>query len=289
VYGAADADLSRVGTRAGEFDARGLSAAFTQSSLLGDVIDAWRKFATGRRTILFAASVPHSQALVDRFRQAGIRALHVDGTTSATQREAALDQLRRGRIDVLCNVGLFVEGLDLVETEAVVLATATQSLSKFLQMCGRGLRPSPLTAKSDLVIIDHGGNVRRHGLPDADRLWTLDTAPVSAGTGVAPARKCQQCGLTFGTRAHSCPSCGWRVPLPRELPVQLQQVTQSVDAITLSKRTPPRACPPEYRTIVAVWRNTEVIRQRYGLPLPTMRRLGYTESHCRNHLQTLRK
>jgi superfamily II DNA or RNA helicase len=289
VYGAADADLSQVATRAGDFDARGLSAAFTQASLLGDVIDAWRKFAHGRRTILFAASVPHSQALVDRFRQAGVRALHVDGTTSSADREAALEQLRRGRVDVLCNVGLFVEGLDLVETEAVVLATATQSLAKYLQMCGRGLRISQATGKADLVIIDHGGNVRRHGLPDADRLWTLDTAPVSTGTGAAPVRKCGRCGTNFGTRAHRCPACGWTVPLPRELPVQLGQVTQSTDPITQSKRTPPRPCPPEYRTISAVWRDTEAVRHRYGLPLPTHRRLGYTESQCRNYLQTQAK
>jgi superfamily II DNA or RNA helicase len=69
-------------------------------------------------------------------------------------------------------VDLFDEGLDVPGIEVVGMARPTKSLGKFLQMVGRGLRV--IAGKEFMILIDHVGNVKHHGLPDNMRRWTLD-------------------------------------------------------------------------------------------------------------------
>ena len=290
VLAARQADLSGVRLRAGDYDARSLGAAFQTGDLLGDTVQAWLTHSRGRRTLTFASTVDHSQALTERYREAGVRAVHVDASTSDDDRQAALHRLRRREVEVIVNVGLFVEGLDLIEVETVQLATATRSLARYLQMVGRGLRPSPASGKRELLVIDHGSNTDRHGRPDQDRIWSLRewAQGDGAGGGEAPTRSCGGCGFRMAIRALLCPACGWRVPPPAERPARLVEVARSsrqvADPAIRSKRTAPRPCPPEFAVVADVWRQAEVARQAGGLALPTARALGYSERLCQWHL-----
>lgn len=284
VLAAHQADLSGVSIRAGDYDPRGLAVSFSSSVLLGNTVQAWQTHSRGRRTIVFAATVAHSRALVERYCAAGIRAVHLDGDSDESERSGALDRLRSGSIDVLVNVGLFVEGLDLPEVETIQLATATQSLARYLQMVGRGLRPSARTGKTDLIVIDHGGNIARHGRPDQDRQWTLrPEQPRPAAAGEAPTRICMRCRLRFPIRSQVCPGCGQPVPLPAEVSTEMREValpSAAWLAILESRRTAQRPCPPEFREVAAEWRIAEEQRARLGLPLPTGRSPGYAEKVC---------
>ena len=55
------------------------------------------------------------------------------------------------------------EGFDLPDAACVMLTRPTMSLSLYLQMVGRGLRPKQ--DDGDCVILDLAGNSLRHGLP----------------------------------------------------------------------------------------------------------------------------
>ena len=72
---------------------------------------------------------------------------------------------------VLTSCDLISEGLDVPVVGAVILLRPTKSLGLFMQTVGRGMRIAP--GKSDLAILDHVGNIRRHGAPDLDRRWSL--------------------------------------------------------------------------------------------------------------------
>ena len=78
----------------------------------------------------------------------------------------------------------------------------------FRQRVGRCLRPKP--DGSAAVILDHVGNVFRHGLPDAPHEWSLDSAKRRNGEKVAPAvRECRACSIVFpigATPDGDCPS-----------------------------------------------------------------------------------
>jgi superfamily II DNA or RNA helicase len=62
------------------------------------------------------------------------------------------------------------EGWDQPSVKYLAVARPTQSVTKFLQMCGRVLRPWESITP---IIVDHGRNVDRHGLPHEDREWDL--------------------------------------------------------------------------------------------------------------------
>ncbi len=72
-------------------------------------------------------------------------------------------------IEVLVSVDLFSEGFDCPDVEFIQLARPTLSLSKYLQMVGRGLRVSQ--GKEYCVILDNVGLYRRFGLPSAEHDW----------------------------------------------------------------------------------------------------------------------
>ena len=166
-------DMAGVRVRAGDFDSVELERRFLAAAV-DDVPRQYVRAVGRRRTLCFASGIAHSKALCRAFRDHGIPAEHVDGTTAPALRDAAIARLRSGKTEALCNVGLFVEGLDVVETEGVILATATMSLSRYMQMVGRGLRISPETRKRQLAVLDLGGNWARHGAVDADRDWSRE-------------------------------------------------------------------------------------------------------------------
>ena len=75
-------------------------------------------------------------------------------------------------LQVLVNVDIFSEGFDCPDVEFIQLARPTLSLAKYLQMVGRGLRPSK--GKNNCMIIDNVGLYRVFGLPS--QIWDWQSA-----------------------------------------------------------------------------------------------------------------
>ena len=94
---------------------------------------------------------------------------------------------------------------------------ADQSLSLYLQMCGRALRV--LKAKDgsivEPVILDHAGNYHRFSLPQTDRLYELDAPRRKRGVadGEAPCKRCPECGEINAASALTCVGCGYVFPV----------------------------------------------------------------------------
>lgn len=170
----ADLDLARVKRTAGDYNSGALGAAMSAAMAPLRIVEAWQEHAKGRPTIAFLPTVAISIEQAQAFRDAGYRAVHLDGATLAADRAAALESFRRGEIDILCNVGLFTEGTDLPLTRCIILGRPTSSTTLYQQMVGRGLRLHP--GKLDCVILDVTGVTGKH------RLATL----VSLGGADAP-------------------------------------------------------------------------------------------------------
>jgi superfamily II DNA or RNA helicase len=167
-----DLDLGAVRQTAGDLNAGQLGAAMAAAMAPQKIVEAWIEHAKGRPTIAFLPTVAISIEQAEAFNQAGIVAVHLDGTTAAADRATALDEFREGKIEVLCNVGLFTEGTDLPSVACVVLGRPTSSGSLYQQMVGRGLRLHP--GKADCIILDVTGVTGRHRLAT---MASLDGAP----------------------------------------------------------------------------------------------------------------
>lgn len=157
------------------------------------VVENWLEIAPGRKTCLFAVNIDHSMQIIQEFLQQGISAAHIDAETPLEQRKAVIESFRRGDITVLSNVNIFTEGFDLPAIDCVVVARPTASVSMWLQMVGRALRPAPL--KDYAIILDCTDNWFRLGKPDMLRTWSLD--PVPADPDQPGIRRCPHCFHIF--------------------------------------------------------------------------------------------
>lgn len=206
-------ELDGVHTVGGDYDED--EAAEAMSYLGGDIVQRWLDHRPGR-TVLFACTVEHSLRLAGSFRTAGVVAEHLDGTTPLPERAAILARLAAGTTEVVCNCAVLTEGWDCPELRCVVLARPTKSVGLYLQMAGRGLRPTD--GKAVARIHDHAGNALRHGLVDQDRDYALDGDTRKSAESI-PTKTCPKCFAIFAP-APKCPACGHvfvAVANPREI------------------------------------------------------------------------
>jgi superfamily II DNA or RNA helicase len=200
-------DLNNVRTTAGDFNSAELYSKFNKSTLYAGVVDNYIKFAKDRPFIVFCVNVQHSKNTAKAFQNANINCEHLDGETPQHIRDNTIARFRSGLIQGVCNVGLFTEGFDMPHISCVILNRATQSLALYLQMVGRGLRPAP--NKKDLVVIDHGDNVLRHGWYDTEHEWSLTKKKKKTDKQNAfPVRLCESCEAMMPVSTAICPECG---------------------------------------------------------------------------------
>ena len=192
----------------GEFDTAQAAQVLSTAAIYGDVIRHYEKLAAGKQAICYCATVAHSQQTAGAFTAAGIPAAHIDGTTGAAERAAAIERFRCGEIRVLCNVDLISEGFDVPDCGCSILLRPTHSLVLHTQQSMRCMR---FKAGKRAVIIDHVGNVFRHGLPDEPHEWTLEGRKRQSKKNMLAVRQCPEC--FFAHRSSPvCPGCGYVYP-----------------------------------------------------------------------------
>ncbi len=138
--------------------------------IYADVVETWLKFGEDKQTILFAPSIKMSNRFVEAFRQIGIKAKHIDGMVSLSERNKIISDFRQGKIKLLSNVDLISEGFDMSNADCVILTRPTESLAMFMQQAFRALR---YRDGKTAIILDHADNISLHGALDQHREWEL--------------------------------------------------------------------------------------------------------------------
>lgn len=191
-------DIKKSGS---DFSMEDAARLLDKAAVTGSAVDHLRKLGPDRRTIVFCCTREHAEHVADQFRTAGFAATNVDG--SMLDRKQRIEAFKAGRVQVLTNVELLTTGYDDPSIGAGIFLRPTQSLALYLQMIGRILRIAP--GKSDALLLDHVGNVIRHGMPDDTREWTLEGR--AKRSSPPPVRQCPMCYAAFSPVPH-CPSCG---------------------------------------------------------------------------------
>jgi DNA repair protein RadD len=219
------ADLQGIRSRGGDYANDQAAAAMDRPTVTGDAIAHYQRLAAGQQAIAFCCNVNHAVSVCDAFKTAGISAELLLGNTP--DREQVVADFAAHRIRVLVTVDVVSEGFDVPAASCAILLRPTQSLGLYLQQVGRVLRPAP--GKEHAVILDHVGNVNRHGFPDDPRDWSLDDRMRrSKGTPAPSVRTCPECFAAFKPQPQ-CPVCGAQcVPIKsrviRELAGELQEL-----------------------------------------------------------------
>lgn len=250
----------------GDYTKQSVSAATKKSEIVGDVVSSYLQFAKGKRGVTFATDLEDAHQIAEAFNASGVPAAVVHGASSDEERNDATRGLASGKYLQLVNVDLFGEGFDLPAIEVVSMARPTASLSLFIQQFGRALRLmidedlmrnwenfSPEERKAHIaqstkpkaLIIDHVANIGtpehpNHGLPDAERIWSLDAREKRGRSNVAtiPTVTCLQptCLSVYEKYLKSCPFCGHTpVPADRSGPEKVDGDLTEVDPDVLER------------------------------------------------------
>jgi len=222
----------------GDYSQPGLRQAAHKSKVVGDVVGHYKRLADGLRGITFTVDVEQANELADAFNAAGVPALAVSAKTPDAVRAAAVDKLKRGVVKQLVNVDLFGEGFDVPAVEVVSMARPTMSYGLYVQQFGRALRT--LDGKSHGIIIDHVGNVKSHGLPDAPREWRLFNEERgkrrTRDEDVIPVASCTKCYAAYERTHKVCPFCGFSAePEGRSRPEQVDGDLIELDPAVLAE------------------------------------------------------
>jgi len=203
--------------RRGDFDTDEQQKVMSTRSIVGDVIDHYRRHFNGLPAICFCANVEHSKLMAARFSDAGYTALPVYGDMPDGDRETALKGLATGAVQVVTSCDLISEGFDTPAVAGVIMLRRTMSLGLYLQQAGRSLRPFP--GKTRAIVLDHCGNYALHGHVLAERDWSLNSQRRDPRKERAPTTtSCPRCYGVWPGTPKTCPGCGFvfaEAPAPK--------------------------------------------------------------------------
>lgn len=177
----------------GDFSVREMAEKLDIRPSLQRLCDTVLRYAKNKKGIVYAINIQHAEHIAEFYRENGIKAEAVSNKTPTRKRNDILKRfketptdgyrpLRDDDIQVIVNVELFDEGWDVPDAEFIQLARPTLSLSKYLQMVGRGLRV--YGGKKFCIILDNVGSYRLFGLPSDERDWERMFEGKLAGKGM---------------------------------------------------------------------------------------------------------
>jgi len=222
-------DRESLKVKGNDFDDGMMAASFSAPRYVISTVNAYKRWAKGTKTIIFNVNIEHSILVTKAFLAAGYNAKHVDGTSE--DRVHTIRWFRTTPDAILCNVGIGAVGLDVPSIETVIPNKSTKSMPLWLQMTGRGSRPTP--SKSAFTIIDMGANAINLGdwcdARDWENIFWNPPKKGKPGTGVAPVKNCPQCDAIIPVQCRECQHCNYIYP-PREL--QLEEILEDFILVT---------------------------------------------------------
>jgi DNA repair protein RadD len=204
----------------GDYQADQLNALMEREDVIDAILDEAIPLAQAddrRHWLVFCAGVDAAKFTAANLMARGISAAVVAGDTSDRDRAHFIHEFRSGRLTALVSVGVLTVGFDAPITDCLIIARPTISPVLFVQMMGRGMRPTEAKIseeagrKRGCLVLDFCGNTDRHG--------AIDRLVLKPPTEKKPEPKkvCPQCQAEISIFANPCPECGHEFP-PQEQP-----------------------------------------------------------------------
>ena len=279
-------NLSGVRTVAGEYNQKQMQSAFMDDGMTERALaDVFQRITTHKCFLFFCAGIDHANHTHQLLRARGLKGAVVSDKTPMAERDAAIENLRNGKFDYLCNNAVLTTGTDIPRIDCLVLLRSTKSRGLYVQMVGRGMRIHP--QKDHCLLLDYGQNVERFGPID---MQPTDKKKVDADKQdrEAPFKMCKEEHLRHpekdkpcyktnkNPKALQCEHCG--VPFIRPKlhddiadseaivigPPKPEIVKAKVDDITFSKHIGAES-GKETMCITYYGNNTQLCREFMGL------------------------
>lgn len=195
-------NLTEVGLVAGEYNNKQLENATDNKDLLYKVCAEMAEKAHNRKHwLIFTSGISSAEHTAEILQSFGLNAAAVHSKLKKKENDARIAAFKSGELRILVNKDMLTTGFDFPPIDFIGMLRATLSPGLWVQMLGRGTRPSP--GKQNCLVLDFPGNVKRLG-PINDPV--LPRKPGKGG-GEAPVRICEKCGTYNHASARFCILC----------------------------------------------------------------------------------
>lgn len=198
-------DVDGVHVRGGEFVAGELQAAVDKLEVTHAALTEVLELAADRKSwLVFASGVDHACHIADMLNDMGVPAVAIHSKLTSEQRDEGLAGFKSGKYRAAVNNNVLTTGFNHKPIDCIVMLRPTSSTVLWVQMLGRGTRPSPETGKQNCLVLDFAGNTRRLG-PINDPVIPRKKGE---GSGEAPVKLCGTCGVYNHASVRHCFYCG---------------------------------------------------------------------------------
>ena len=257
----------------GDYNENSMFKRFDKPNLYAGLVKNYQKYTPGKKMLVFCCNVEHAIKTTIELNQAGYSAKFVcsertepkannqnslfegdadkaemakyneklkdylffkeNYTKFSGTRKQVFDGFANNDFQILVNVDIATKGYDCPDIEVVAVYRATNSLTLWLQMVGRGSRLAEEIGKSHFTVFDFGGNKERLGGYDDNREWSLWHETKKGGGGVPPLKECginskgkaitsgneieKGCKRLIMASIQLCPFCGFKYPDKKDL------------------------------------------------------------------------
>ena len=155
-------DYNKITYKNGKYDESELTQNLNQNRRTDYILDKINKFGfCGDRlsAIAFCENIEHANFMNKQFKRVGYKSKVLTSKTNTTERSNLLNEFKDKKIEILCVVDIFNEGIDIPNINLLLFLRPTLSSTIFIQQIGRGLRK--YKNKDFVTIIDFIGNHKK--------------------------------------------------------------------------------------------------------------------------------
>lgn len=210
--------------RGGEFIQKELQNAVDRDEVTAAALREAMELGFDRKHwLIFAAGVEHAINVNDMMNAMGVPSVVIHSKMSDKERDQAILDYKAGKYRAAVNNNVLTTGFDFPGIDLILMLRPTASPVLWVQMLGRGTRPSPETGKENCLVLDFAGNTRRLG-PINDPV-----IPRKKGKkqGEAPVKLCDSCATWNHASVRHCSHCGTEF----KMQVKLKQGASTQDLI----------------------------------------------------------
>jgi superfamily II DNA or RNA helicase len=147
------------------YDQAELVQAVKKAGLSKSALQLYQKAFAGRSAIGFCCGVAHANEAAQVFREAGVKAVALSGSTPDNERDQAIADFKDGKIQVLFSADLLIEGFDAANASVCLNMAPTASIVSAEQRGGRVLRLDPHSPSKYGVIVEFLLSDERRSVP----------------------------------------------------------------------------------------------------------------------------
>lgn len=207
-------DTAAVKARGGEFIQHDLQEAVDKEALTYAACQEMVQLGQDRKHwLVFAAGIEHAEHVAAALDSLGIPTVVIH--SKMLDRDKAIADFKSGKYRAAVNNNVLTTGFNFPAIDMIGVLRPSKSTALWVQMLGRGTRPSPATGKTNCLVLDFAGNTRRLG-PINDPV--IPKMKGEKADGMAPVRVCEQCGTYNHASARICIGCG--IAFPRLLRIK---------------------------------------------------------------------